>query len=886
MALSTLAQLAEQSKQLTSHIGGLQVPQIKRGIDQIESQSRKLAAKASKPTDGTDNKGQFFLAKGGIDANVMNTTLNSINLKSTFEPFQPIHDTDTESFLRHQHEQIIINTIDESRRETVMDFDSNFETSLNYDWERTKKRIFEELGQHQGQGGRSEADLGQSTRSFRGDASLAQSQSGAYTPGFAQSTASLDVIFSKLKPYYRVVHDLCGARLQGSAFPLANSFVEASKLAHKDQPNSKIQETWDLLTSVLGEQELRNGRFQSMALKERVYANAYLMSPYRSPAAALLRDRLIKGSKNFLEKQFMAHINASVKENPAEANLGGVPSLLNTIRAFVQLKYLRYGSWSQPNLEIVNGQAVWAQIYYLFRTGHVQDALQFARDNELNLNPADRSFVMYLNAYWQSEDRTLPSTLQDRLRTDFNNRIRYSSDTVDPYKLTLFKIIGQCELTKRTTPVIGAVEDFIWLHLSLIREPRDNAAAAHEKYELADFQALVLKYGPAHFNPNGNNPLQYFQVLVHSQQFERAIYYLYSFKAYALETVHMAIALTYYGLLRIPSVHRVSDPNPFSTTIDAQGHEMSHFNFTHLIHYQARIIAERYPTEALSYLYQICLNTDLTPAINQEQIGLCHSYIQELVLQAKDYSSLLGSTAHGIKTPGVIEKYLPLIKIANSGQFVKDITVAAAKSKAKEGRVEDAIQLYSIAESYNQVVELLNRQLAEFVSNPGLASTGEAGVNIPAIRQLINEYKSNPRVSQQIMPNNLTTCDILLKLVEFTERYDRAKYDAAIATIEELGLIPLEADMGQIAKKAGEFQALDECVARNLPDVLLKTMDSLFRQYQIFKNSPYDDAGRRDSITMLKRRARTLMMFAGSIKFRMPADTYAQLNRLDVMIVA
>lgn len=57
MALSTLAQLAEQSKQLTSHIGGLQVPQIKRGIDQIESQSRKLAAKASKPTDGTDNKG-------------------------------------------------------------------------------------------------------------------------------------------------------------------------------------------------------------------------------------------------------------------------------------------------------------------------------------------------------------------------------------------------------------------------------------------------------------------------------------------------------------------------------------------------------------------------------------------------------------------------------------------------------------------------------------------------------------------------------------------------------------------------------------------------------------------------------------------------------------
>ncbi|KAF9928608.1 hypothetical protein FBU30_002283 [Linnemannia zychae] len=885
MSLSTLAQLAEQSKQLTSHISGLQVPQIKRGIDQIESQSRKLAAKASKPNDGSENKGQFFLAKGGIDANAINTTLNSINLKSTFEPFQPIHDTDTDSFLRHQHEQIIINTIDESRRETVMDFDSNFETSLNHDWERTKKRIFEELGQNQGQGGRSDTDLGQSTRSFRGQASLVQSQIGSYTPGFGQSTASLDVIFSKLKPYYKVVYDLCEARLQGAAYPLATTFVDASRMAHKDQPNPKITETWELLTSVLGEQELRNGRFQSMALKERVYANAYLMSPYRSPAATLLRDRLTKGSKNFLERQFLAYVQASVAENPAEANLGGVPSLINTIRAFVQLKYLRYGSWSQPNLEIVNGQAVWAQIYYLFRTGHIQDALQFASDNELNLNPADRPFVSYLRAYWQSEDRTLPSNMQERLRNDFNNRIRYSSDTVDPYKLTLFKIIGQCELTKRTTPVIGAVEDFIWLHLSLIREPRDNAAA-HEKYDLADFQALVLKYGPTHFNPNGNNPLQYFQVLIHSQQFERAIYYLYSFKAYALDTVHMAVALTYYGLLRIPAVHRVSDPNPFSTSTDAQGHEVAHFNFTHLIHYQARIIAERYPTEALLYLYQICLNTDLTPEINKEQIALCHNYIQDLVLQAKDYSTLLGSNAHGIKTPGVIEKYLSLIKIANTHQFVKDITIAAAKSKAKEGRVEDAIQLYSIAESYNDVVELLNRQLAEYVSNPGLASAGEVGINIPAILRLKNEYTNDPKINMQIMPRNLATCGILLKLVEFSELYDRAKYDQAISLIEDLGLIPLEADMAGIAKMADEFQALDECVARNLPDILLKTMDSLYRQYQIYKNSPYDDVGRRDSITMLKRRARTLMMFAGSIKFRMPADTYAKLNRLDVMIVA
>ncbi|KAF8931015.1 hypothetical protein BGZ58_007898 [Dissophora ornata] len=877
MAFTTLSQLAEQSKQLTSHIAGLELPHLERGIDQIESQSRKLASKTSKPADLTESR-------AGIDPTLTNTTLNAINLRSTYEPFQPIHDTDTEAFLRNQHEQIMVSTIDESRRETVVDFDSNFETSLNYDWERTKKRIFEELGHGQGEAVGSTTGLRQSTNGFRGSASLGFSQSSLLVPGINQTTGTLDnVFFSKLKPYYKVVHDLCDSRLQGTAFLLAGNFVDASREAHKDQPNPKVQETWELLVSVLGEPDVRGGLFQNMTLRERVYANAYLMSPYKSPAAASLRERLLKGSKTFLERQFMKHVETAVRENPTDAAIGGIPSLVNTIRAFVQLKYGRYGSSSHPQLEIVDNQAVWAQIYYLLRSGHGKEACDFANENRPSLAPADQPFVDFLKAYVASEDRSLPQTMQDRLLVDFNQRIRYSSDTVDPYKLTLYKIVGRCEPNKRTTPVVGALEDFIWLQLALMRETRSDMTS-QDKYDLADFQALVLKYGPNYFNPNNNNPLQYFQVLIHSQQFERAIHYLWSFKSFNLETVHMSIALTYYGLLRIPAMHRVSDPNPFSTTTDSQGHELACYNFTQLIHYQARVMAEQYPTEALRYLYQICLNADLTQAINEEQKALCRSYIQELVLHAKDYSSLLGRTDQGIKIPGAIEKYLPLIKIDSSNQFVKSITMEAAKSKAKEGRVEDAIQLYSIAEAYNQVVELFNRQLAEVISNPGLQGNGESGVNIASIRRVTNEYKNNPAMNQQIFPRNLETCEILLKLVEFTELYNRSRFEAALNLIKDLDLIPFDSDVTTITKKADQFQGLDECVARNFPDVLLKTMDSLYKMYQNLKASPYDEAGRRDNINMLKRRARALMMFAGSIKFRMPADTYATLNRLDVLI--
>ncbi|KAG0232661.1 hypothetical protein BGW42_008001 [Actinomortierella wolfii] len=867
---TALAQLSQRAKQLTSHIEGLEMPHIQRGIDQIESQSRKLAAKATKPVDGADNKALLFLAKGGVDTTASNNLLNTINLKSIFEPLHPVYETDTE---------------------TVQDFDNNFETALNYDWERTKKRIFEELG-HSAEHADDAANVPNLARSTVG---AAQSTGGApsFLSGFGHSSATLDSILTKLRPYYRVVYNLCDARLQGAGIALLTQFNEAVQVASKEEPHPKIQESWELLSAVLGEQELRNGRFQSQILKERVYAKAYLMSSYNSVPAARLRQLLIKGSLAFLEKQYMNVIENSIAENPGEANVGGVPSIANTIRAFVHIKYVRYGNWTQPNLEVApGGTALWAQMYYMLRSGHAKEALQFAQEQEANFLPADRQFVTYLAAYLQSEDNTLPAQLQDRIMTDYNQRIRYSSDTMDPYKLTLYKIIGRCELSKKTTPAIAALEDYIWLQLKLVRETKPNMAP-QDKYDLADFQDSILKFGPAYFNPKNNNPLQHFQVLIYSQQFERAIHYLSTFRPYIVEAVHMAIALTYYGLLRIPPVHRVSDPNAFSTTKspDDPSREIAHFNFSQLMHYIARILADRYPTEALTYLYQICLNTDLTDRINQEQTALCHSYIQDLILHAKDHATLLGTTKDGIKAPGVIEKYLKLIKIDNKDQFVKQITVKAADRSISEGRVEDAIELYSIAEEYNMVMTLLNKQMAEALSNPGMYAQLTGGASdtlssLPATRRLATEYINDSKISTRISDKNRETCRTLLQLVNFMEQYDRGKYEVAIAVIEQLDFIPLEADMAKITKKVEEFKNLDESVARSFPEILVKTMESIYRLYTELKELRYDEPGRRELMALQKRRARTLMMFAGSIKFRMPADTYARLNRLDVFIAA
>lgn len=50
--------------------------------------------------------------------------------------------------------------------------------------------------------------------------------------------------------------------------------------------------------------------------------------------------------------RFFAHVEKTIASRPAEAALGGVPSVQNKIRAFLNVKYLRNGQWTEPSLEV------------------------------------------------------------------------------------------------------------------------------------------------------------------------------------------------------------------------------------------------------------------------------------------------------------------------------------------------------------------------------------------------------------------------------------------------------------------------------------------------------------------------------------------------------
>ena len=89
----------------------------------------------------------YLLAQAQVDASALSQQIVALNPTTTFSPLQPLHDTDVSGYLRHAHEQGIISTIEEGRRETQMEFERVLNERVRRDWDARKKKIFEELGE-------------------------------------------------------------------------------------------------------------------------------------------------------------------------------------------------------------------------------------------------------------------------------------------------------------------------------------------------------------------------------------------------------------------------------------------------------------------------------------------------------------------------------------------------------------------------------------------------------------------------------------------------------------------------------------------------------------------------------------------------------------------
>jgi nuclear pore complex protein Nup93 len=101
----------------------------------------------------------YLLAQAQVDASHLSSSIAHLNTSTTFSPLQPLQDTDVSGYLRVAHEQNLISTIEEGRKETQEEFYRVLEERSQRDWEAKKKHIFEELGGRVGGGNRAISEL-------------------------------------------------------------------------------------------------------------------------------------------------------------------------------------------------------------------------------------------------------------------------------------------------------------------------------------------------------------------------------------------------------------------------------------------------------------------------------------------------------------------------------------------------------------------------------------------------------------------------------------------------------------------------------------------------------------------------------------------------------
>lgn len=825
------------------------LPQLQLGLRDLRQKIKRLAAGA--PGGPADGRAHYLLAASGVDPGAAVNDLNAFSSARAGRIERPqaqeYSGTDVEGYLSDLQTQTTLSMISDGLARSVRDFDAFLDDNVTMGWDEQRKRIYQHFGikpREDMQGGRSsfgashadsQGGFGRSRRSK--GAGLAGSRT-AGTPGqsvFGRSGLQKSVIgasgpigtgyqplFADVEKRMEAdgivapnssdrsfrekqgrladkVQNLNAARLRKRCYPVLHEFSTASTQAG-EKHSTGISQAYGALIQIIGENQDVDSPTDPLAVKERQLADEYLDPAPNSAKNMAIRKRIVAGSGRYLENLFFTQMETTLAKSPREANLGGIPNVISKVKAYVRLRASRKDLVSESTgLQMLEDDYVWALVYFLLRTGHVEEAVEYVTANAVAFRAIDRSFSSYITAYFKSSDRRLGKDLQERIHNEYNQRLRIApANSIDPFRMACYKIIGRCDLQSRT---FEGFEhdwcDYLWLQFILAREVNRVDEIASEACNLATVQHVIKDLGARFFTKAENYGI-YFFILVLGGFFEEAVAYLYP-HAYP-DAVHFAIALDYYGLLR------VSDPESSGESLlSLTTREVPQINFGRMVGLYTRDFRAANATAAVDYLALICLNKDLAGELGRKQVALCHDALRELVLESREFALLLGDIrSDGQRIKGVIEERMKLIGLELTDDFMRTITIQAASVADDSGRTTDAVLLYHLAGEYDNVIFIINRALSEAVSvqigqeplrlQPSKARAATEGqpvqgdtlsltsVDDPVIlaTNMTKLYSANRMYMDKIKDINKETCHALITMSRVKARIEKGLWTQAL----------------------------------------------------------------------------------------------------------
>lgn len=711
------------------------------------------------------------------------------------------------------------------------------------------------------------------------------------------------ILRRKQEKYSDGVKDLNVARLQEKVYPVLTRFAEV-EAEPSNEDTSMLVNAYKALVQITGEDANKENASEPGVVKERQYMQGYLDDAENSPANIAVRKRILVGSRKFLEKLFLAQVEAVVAKNPREANMGGVPTALAKAKGYVRVRAAR--KELGPDVEVlqdINGDYCWAVIFYLLRSGLYAEALQYVEENDRAFRQIDRQFTRYLKAYVGNEEHRLPVDIQTSISNEYSQRQRLAPESsIDPYRMMCYKVVGRCDLGRRSLDnITNDMMDWIWLQFSLAREYNRVDEFAHEAFSLAEVRQSIKDIGERYFGPGSdiaNAHTTFFFMQILAGMFEKAIADLYPHNY--LSAVHFAIGLDFYGLLRVSDISNSEDLLTYTTR------QQSQIAFGSMLGLYTRDFRTANATAAIDYITLICLNADLQGDIGKSQRELCHQALTEVVLETREFAQLLGDIrADGQRIKGAIEQRLRLIHIDNEREFLKHITLVAARTAEEHGRTTDAALLYHLAEDYNKVFSVVNDALSlaltteigdtparlvplrprrtDQANNNQSQDAVQGSLSLTAIddpvqlaKDIKQLYTSDAMYISRIDRKHSDACDVLLILASARQALESSQWASVIDFVTASEVLPSDVggNISAIRSKAQAFEIMPTCVQRVVGHVMVWTVVAAGNQVEYLKEQGWETGMRDQVVGRCMGVAGDVMVFAGLIRFKLPGRVW------------
>jgi nuclear pore complex protein Nup93 len=795
---SRLKALSEQAQQLTARVPHQSTLLLHRSVEQLDLAARALAAKHHGSVDGTagssaSDGGALLLATHGVDRERLARALQHIDLKASFEPLHAVQAHDLDAYLRHAHDLAILAAVEEAKRHASSHLRYASHEQMAADWAHCKLALCAAMTPAPVQ------PLAPASNAAPLDAHA--SLLGALRNGTAAGAGAGAAPLSRAAMVYAdavALHndarrerrnvslepELAGG---GAArVPLVAALAAAAAAGETDDVYRRADcaEAFAIVRALVGERD-------ALAPAPREYAVLHASGSER------LRRAMRLAAVAHLEQHYAEFARICVAENAALAQVGSTPSaadvILGLVRVLRQRPQFPPASMARdaPDLD---GEPFWPQLYYALRCGALDVALDMVQRKRMiaqedvvqcvqlrasrhALLAKERSVagVLPLGDLQPLDLRaTVRQALSDRVHSE---RLRLSSC---PFRIAVLNLLGQCDAALIDGYVVSSAQDFLWFKLSMIDDSAGAGAGAQTAgaYHLAQLQRTLLECGGEHFGAGGRSPYLYFQLLLLTQQFERAITYLRSLPGFEVDAVHFALALHHYGLLRAPSGGH-ADPRADAAPVwsaEAANAAQATFNFVRFVRDYAASFEDRAPLDALQYLYLIDDDErDSPPELAR------HAAIAAQLLRAHDFAELVGQTgADGERAPGLLDRFL-------APKSVKHVAALAARVAAEQGRTFEALALYDVCGDAARLLQLLAAELARL-----LPTTGAERMQVFSWAWAAHTKYSKREYTNADEHQSAIAFEQMLRLVEFFELYRAANWPDALRSVEQHALVPLQ----------------------------------------------------------------------------------------------